>query len=307
MEKSILKDLHCEKLMHGQLILRVWAKHFLNGIEKSAKRKAHATDNPKNYRIACGQAVREKTKKLAPYFVDGKLPTGDGGLVIGFNHPSLGEIVRIVIMLTEKLSADKEIVFPVKLTYYEILEPFKVQLGRMFGVQLMPIITPKLYTDMIELRPEYTREILAAEKKLQSEYLNKVYYVLRRGGAIIVAPAARRHDHIFTCGEQLADCEPITPQTMSLLEMAIHKEQIQDVSFVPMLVIPPEDGNDWLNPHLCYGFVFGEPFTEEEAYNLAKTKCKRCKGREFERIFLTRIANLTPDYGRTDLVMPRSI
>lgn len=307
MEKSILKSFRCEKLMHGRLVLRMWAKHFLNKIERIAKKNPRATKSPKNYRIACGKIVREKTKKLAPYFVDGELPDGDGGLIIGFNHPSLGEIVRIVIMLTEKLSADTEIVFPVKLTYYEILEPFKNQLGRMFGVQLVPLITPKLYTDMIEMRPEYAMEIHATEKRLQSEYLSKVYHVLRNGGVIIVAPAAGRHDHIFTCGEQIGDTESITPQTMSLLEIAIHREQIHDCHFVPMLVIPPITGNTWLNPYLSYGFAFGESFTESEAYDLASRKCTRCKGREFERVFLTRIANLTPNYDRTDLVMPRNI
>lgn len=305
MDKSILKDLHCEKLMHGKLVLRVWAKSFLRRVERSARKTPGATENPRTYRIACGLAIRKQTKKLAAYYVDGDLPDSKGGLIIGFNHPSLGEIVRIVIMLTDKLSPDTEIVFPVKLTYYEILEPFRRQFRQMFGVELMPIITPKLYADMIELRPEYETDILRTEKKLQHNYLNKVYYVLRKNGAVIVAPAARRHDHIFTCGEQIAGCESITPQTMSLLELAIHQEQIDNCWFVPMLVIPPTKGNNWLNPGLEYGFVFGQPFAEPEAYTLAKTKCTRCKGREFERIFLTRIANLTAEYDRTDLVMPR--
>lgn len=74
--------------------------------------------------------------KLAP----GKymtFPKGTkNGLVVGFNHPSLGEIGRIMMMKAD-IMGDSMMLFPVNLPWYEALAPFYDDIKKYSGLLLL--------------------------------------------------------------------------------------------------------------------------------------------------------------------------
>ena len=70
----------------------------------------------------------------------------ENGLVIGFNHPSLGEIARILTMKID-IMGDKPMYFPVNLPWYEALAPNFDRIKRL-GIIITPTITPSTWKKM---------------------------------------------------------------------------------------------------------------------------------------------------------------
>ena len=84
------------------------------------------TTGPKNDEEKHNQAARRKLvkmlSKITPGSYDGMPKDSKNGMVIGFNHPSLGEIARILVMKID-IMGDKPMYFPVNLPWYEVLAP----------------------------------------------------------------------------------------------------------------------------------------------------------------------------------------
>ena len=72
------------------------------------------------------KAARKKLVKILSWLTPGTyegMPSDQKqGLVVGFNHPSLGEIARIMMMKID-IMGDKPMYFPVNLPWYEALAP----------------------------------------------------------------------------------------------------------------------------------------------------------------------------------------
>ena len=82
------------------------------------------TTGPKNNNAKHVESARKKLvnmlSKLTPGDYANIPKDSDNGLVIGFNHPSLGEIARILTMKIDVMG-DKPMYFPVNLPWYEAL------------------------------------------------------------------------------------------------------------------------------------------------------------------------------------------
>ena len=85
-----------------------------------------STTGPKSDPEKHNRAARKKLVKVLSKITPGdykNMPKdSENGLVIGFNHPSLGEIARILTMKID-IMGDKPMYFPVNLPWYEALAP----------------------------------------------------------------------------------------------------------------------------------------------------------------------------------------
>ena len=79
-------------------------------------------------------------KPLAPAKLMADFPACDDAIIIGFNHPSLGEIFRLLFLGFEAYP-DREFLFPVNIPWYENMVRIIPQLRRM-KINLIPMITP---------------------------------------------------------------------------------------------------------------------------------------------------------------------
>lgn len=181
----------------------------------------------------------------------------DHGLVLGFNHPSLGEIGRLMIMKTE-IFPEKTALFPVNLPWYEALaKDFDRIKG--LGFELTPTITP---TTWKRLGLKEGSELYAAGDELRHNlkdlYTEKSLKTIKNGGLIFVAPSATRQATVFASKEVYEKKAPIIP-TMSILALSIFKDPEIECDFLPLGVVPPENYSRSLNIFKTYELRAGEP------------------------------------------------
>ena len=108
------------------------------------------TTGPKDNEEKHNQAARRKLvkilSKVTPGSYKGMPKDPENGLVVGFNHPSLGEIARILVMKID-IMGDQPMYFPVNLPWYEALAPNYEKIKRL-GIYLTPTITPSTWGKM---------------------------------------------------------------------------------------------------------------------------------------------------------------
>ena len=248
-------------------------------------------------------------EKHAPYELtrDDKLPKNDGGLVIGFNHPSLGEILRLIALISKEYP-ENNYLFPVNLPWYEALCPV-VDKMKEAGFYLTPIVTPSTKRkiektagkDMLDLA-------MSIGVGFNTTYLSLCRKFAKAGDIIIVAPSATRQATIFKTDAELCKRTRIEPPTMSLLAQtfARGKEKSDQLKILPIAVIPPVEGKRGLNLRSVYKFGICEPYTISEAIELTKEKYEPCNGRKFDFDFLGRIAVKMFRSGKHDYIAPLS-
>lgn len=239
--------------------------------------------------ITLASALGEKTKKevasnwldhFAHAIVADKPDNTNGGVVLGFNHPSLGEIPRL-IGLCFKFYPDKSYLFLVNLPWYECLMSSKKRLERL-GVILTPMITPST-EKKIEKLVENDKEVMGVVGKIKSRF-EKRYLDLCKGqiedrGVVVIAPSATRQATIFKTKGQYEGTEKILP-TMAILARRI-LGKVSHCEFVPITVKKPRGTGTGLNLFKPYRLIFHKSFSPYEAKEL---------GRDFDREFLKRIA-----------------
>ncbi len=184
------------------------------------------------------------------------------GLVIGFNHPSLGEIGRILLIKFE-LWGDKPVLFPVNLPWYEALARDYDRLKDL-GIIITPTITPstwkklnikegdKLYEDANRIKHDF-REI----------YTNRSEQVIKDGGMIFVAPSATRQRTVFKTPAVYKKEEEVIP-TMSILAIKLLADTKTNCSFLPVAVLPPKGFKRGLNLFKKYQLLAADPMTADE-------------------------------------------
>ena len=233
----------------------------------------------------------KKLHKLTPGVYEGFPHDSENGLVVGFNHPSLGEIARILMMKMEVMG-DKPMLFPVNLPWYEAMANDYDRIKQL-GIIITPTITPSTWKklDLKEGSPEF--EVgQKIKREFRDLYTKLSHDMLKEGGVIFVAPSATRQKTVFLSREVYEKKAPIIP-TMSVLAIDALKDPKTQCDFLPMAILPPDNYKKGLNFFKTYKLIPGEIFTAEE---IRKKYLKKdaTKLPDFDWEFHKRIADKLP-------------
>lgn len=300
-EFSVLKAAHSAKLraeMRGTgLICRavLWLASVLAG-------------GTKKYRN-----IRKMRKKLAsmlawgaPCKITGKPEREADCIVMGFNHPSLGEIARFVYVHLNYFD-DRFSLFPVNLPWYEALAP-KSEILRQLGIILVPILTP---STLVKISKNVSKSEMTSLQGLASalnnHYIHAIVKLAEAERCVIwVAPSATRQATIFRSEDELNDRVRIEPQTMTLLATALHAAKVSDFEFVPIGVAPSAKCNRGLNLFRGYKLRFGPSLDTKYVEYLRTASAPNYRGRQLEFKFREHIAWAVMHLKRGDLVRPQT-
>ena len=221
------------------------------------------TTGPKNDIEKHNRAARKKLvkvlSKITPGSYQGMPKDSENGLVIGFNHPSLGEIARILVMKID-IMGDKPMYFPVNLPWYEALMPNYEKIKRL-GIILTPTITPSTWRKMNLKEGSWRYEQgKRLKKEFRDIYTNLSHEAVKEGGVIFVAPSATRQETVFKTEEAYHGDGEITP-TMSLLAVKLYADPEMKCDFLPMAVLPPKGFSRGLNFRKKYKLIPGKTMT----------------------------------------------
>ena len=287
---SLLATLGAEKLRKEMVPVGKACNTAINYFFRTTRPK----NDPEKHNIAARKKLVKVLSKITPGSYDGMPKDSKNGLVVGFNHPSLGEIARILMMKIDVMG-DKPMYFPVNLPWYEALAPNFDRIKRL-GIIITPIITPATW-DKIGLEPD--TELYALGEKIKREfrdiYTNLSNQAMREGGVIFVAPSATRQTTVFKNKKVYEKKEDIIP-TMSMLALKLYKDPEISCDFLPMAVLPPENYKRGLNFGKKYQLIPGELMTAKEIRKkYFKTKePKRLEG--FDWDFHQKIAEKLPKH-----------
>lgn len=255
------------------------------------------TTRPKNNIEEHNKNARKKLVKVLSKLTPGdyeKMPKdAKNGLVIGFNHPSLGEIARILLMKID-IMGDKPMYFPVNLPWYEALAPNYDRIKRL-GIIITPTITPSTWKKMNLKEGTLNYEIGKRLKRdFRNIYTNLSHKGLSEGGVVFVAPSATRQQTVFKNKDVFEKKEEIIP-TMSMLALKLYTDPEMNCDFLPMAVLPPKKYKKGLNFYKKYQLAPGKKMTAAEIRKkYFKTKNpKRLEGFDYE--FHERIAHELPN------------
>ena len=225
-----------------------------------------STTGPKGDTEKHNLAARKKLVKILSKITPGdygKMPKDSkNGLVVGFNHPSLGEIARILTMKID-IMGDKPMYFPVNLPWYEALAPNFDRIKRL-GIVITPTITPATWKKM---GLKEGTKLYEAGNRLKHDfrniYTNLSHDAMKNGGVIFVAPSATRQATVFKNEDVYKKEEPIIP-TMSMLALKLYSDPEIKCDFLPMAVLPPKGYKRGLNFRKKYRLIPGDIMTAEE-------------------------------------------
>ena len=285
---SLLKSLGAEKLRREMVPVGKICNTAIDYVLGSTNSKLDEKTRIKKARTKLLKHLR----RLTPGDYGGFPKDSKNGLVVGFNHPSLGEIARILMMKIDVMG-DKPMLFPVNLPWYEALAPNYDRI-RELGIIITPTITPSTWKKM-DLKEGSA--IYEAGNRIKHDfrdlYIKLSHDIMQGGGVIFVAPAATRQATVFKTKDIYDKKEPIIP-TMSVLAIELYKDPKINCDFLPMAVLPPEGYKRNLNFFKKYQLIPGEIFT---ASDIRKKYLKKdaTKLPDFDWDFHKRIADLLPE------------
>ena len=249
-------------------------------------------DDADKHNLAARRKLVKVLSKITPGEYKGLPKDSSNGLVIGFNHPSLGEIARILSMKIDVMG-DKPMYFPVNLPWYESLAPNFERIKRL-GIIITPTITPSTWKKMnLE---EGTFEYKVAERlkhEFREIYTNLSHDAVRNGGVIFVAPSATRQTTVFKTKDAYDGKEEIIP-TMSMLAVKLYSDPDVKCDFLPLAILPPKGYKRGLNFFKKYKIIAGDKITAADIRSkYFKTKNpKRLEGFDYD--FHKAIAKMLP-------------
>lgn len=214
-------------------------------------------------------------KPLLPATLKGDFPDCDDAIIIGFNHPSLGEIFRLLYLGFEKYP-DREFLFPVNIPWYENMVGIIPQLKRM-KISLVPMITPSTEKKLKEKfagDEEKLKDVQYIKTLFERRYMRTAKQFAEDKGIIVVAPSATRQAVVIS--------DHIHPTMTILAHMVFRKEETRAL-FVPVAIIEPKNNDRKANLFKMYEICPCEPFETEEVKTLTD------KSRDFDLEFLKRI------------------
>ena len=223
-------------------------------------------------------------RKIGPFKMRESLPPYYARpLVIGFNHSSTGDILRILAIILDRFPA-KTIFFPVNLVFYESLSVIAKRLEKI-SIYVYPIITPSLFKKM---QSERNQKILASVKlKLERNHLCQAELCCRGYGILVVAPSATRKATVFdNRAQSIGEANDQLLPTMTFLLKRLQKNQ----KIVYLAVsLRPQRINRGLNLFRPYHISVAKEFTTEKALELD------ARGKKyFDYAFLKAIAEKLP-------------
>ena len=203
-------------------------------------------------------------RSAAPSVMEGDLPESDNAIVVGFNHPSLGEVCRLLPIGFDRYP-DREFLFPVNLPWYEAMVNVIPQLKRL-GIRMTPMLTPAT-------EEKLNRKFEGDEGRLADiQFLKMVFD--RRYIKVFIAPSATRQSEII--GDYVHPSMTVVAHIML--------KGGRKALFAPVAVIPPKNSDRELNLFRPYRFIPCESFSSEEVASLTTGR-----DREFDFSFLKRI------------------
>lgn len=223
-----------------------------------------STGPKNNYEKHCKNARKKLVKvlsRITPGEYEGFPKDTKNGLVVGFNHPSLGEIGRILMMKVDVMG-DSTMLFPVNLPWYEALAPFYDKI-KMLGIIITPTITPSTWGKMNLKKGTFLYEQgNRIKREFRDMYTDLSHETIKNGGVIFVAPSATRQQTVFKTKEVYDKKEPIIP-TMSVLALRLYQDPEMKCDFLPMAVLPPNGYKKGLNMRKKYKLIPGKPMTAD--------------------------------------------
>lgn len=267
-----------------------WAIIALTGLRKEAKPEQFKM----NIKSKGRQRVIDILGRAAPCYVKNIFPHPDSGMVIGFNHPSLGEILRFIYICADNYE-DRVNLFPVNLPWYEAIMPIADDLEKI-GIYIMPVLTPSTKRKMAKKADEETMKVVESlSTALTALYQQKCVEFVKNKDAVWVAPTATRQKTIFKTKDCYFGKEGIEPQTMTFLAFALQRSKVEKCQFLAVGVVPPEDFGRGLNLFRSYKLDVGKAVTMETARKETRTRMTDCPGSLFEFNYLLRITNCVID------------
>ncbi|MBR2994725.1 hypothetical protein IKF32_02300 [Candidatus Saccharibacteria bacterium] len=255
-----------------------------------------STTGPKHDQEKHNQAARKKLvrvlSKLTPGSYAGMPKDSKNGLVVGFNHPSLGEIARILTMKID-IMGDKPMYFPVNLPWYESLAPNYDRIKRL-GIIITPTITPATWKKMnLKEGTVLYNEGSRLKKEFRDIYTEISHDGVKNGGVVFVAPSATRQATVFKNEDVYNKEEEIIP-TMSMLAVKLYSDPEMNCDFLPMAVLPPKGYKRGLNFRKKYRLIPGEIMTAKSIRKkyFKEKNPKRLEGFDYD--FHQRIADKLP-------------
>lgn len=285
---SLLKTLGAEKLRKEMVPVGKVCNSVVNYLFATSGLNG---DTDKHNQAAQRKLVKTLSK-LAPGSYNGVPKDLEHGLVVGFNHPSLGEIGRIMTMKID-LMGDRLTCFPVNLPWYEALAPNYDRIKRL-GFIITPTITPSTWKKMNLKEGTVLYECgNRLKKEFRDLYTKTSHDILKDGGVVFVAPSATRQATVFKNEEEFEQKEDIIP-TMSMLALKLYADPEMKCDFLPLAVLPPKGYKRGLNIRKKYRLIPGEMMTEQYIRKkyLKDPNVKRLEGFDWE--FHKRIADKLP-------------
>ena len=250
--------------------------------------------NPEKHNMAARKKLVKVLSKLTPGSYKGMPKDLPNGLVIGYNHPSLGEIARILMMKIDVMG-DKPMYFPVNLPWYEALAPNSDRIERL-GIIITPTITPSTWNKMKLKEGTKKYEIAGRLKReFRNIYTDLSQEAVKNGGVIFVAPSATRQSTVFKNKDVYNKKEDIIP-TMAVLALKLYADPEIKCDFLPLAILPPEGYKRSLNFYKKYRLIPGEIMTADyirKKYFKTKNP-KRLEGFDYD--FHQRIADKLPKH-----------
>lgn len=285
---SLLKTLGAEDLRKEMVPVGKVCKVAVDYFVKTTGPKNNYEKHSKNAR----KKMVKGLSKLAPGEYKGFPKDTKNGLVVGFNHPSLGEIGRIMMMKADVMG-ESMMLFPVNLPWYEALAPFYDEI-KMLGIIITPTITPATWGKMKLKKGTFLYEQgNRIKREFRDMYTDLSHETIKNGGVIFVAPSATRQATVFKNQDVYEGKEEVIP-TMSMLAVRLYKDPEMNCDFLPMAVLPPKGYKRGLNLRKKYQLIPGEIMSAKyirEKYFKDKTP-DRLEGFDWE--FHKRIADKLP-------------
>ena len=249
-------------------------------------------NNPEKHKKNARKRLVKVLSKITPGEYKNFPRDAKDGLVVGFNHPSLGEIARILMMKIDVMG-DKPMLFPVNLPWYEALASYFDKI-KMLGIIITPTITPSTWQKLDIKEDDPFFEVATKIKRgFREMYTDLSCKTIKEGGVIFVAPSATRQKTVFRSKDVYDKKEEVVP-TMSILALKLYKDPEMSCNFLPMAVLPPSGYKKGLNFYKKYRLIPGEIMTADMIReNYFKTKePKRLEGFDYD--FHKRIAEKLP-------------
>lgn len=287
---SLLKSLGGEKLRREMVPVGKVCRMVVDYLVKMTGPKK---DTPRHAENAQKKLVRVLSR-ITPGEYDGFVGDNKNGLVVGFNHPSLGEIAHILTMKIDKMGS-RTMLFPVNLPWYEALCKYYDKI-KLLGIIITPTITPSTWNKLglkegTELYDDATR----IKHEFREAYTKESHDIVKNGGVIFVAPSATRQAKVFKTPAVYRKEEDIIP-TMAVLALRLLKDPEMNCDFLPMGVLPPKRHGRGLNLYKKYRLIPGELMTADEIrtkyFNKDGSAPERLEG--FDWDFHKRIADTLP-------------